>query len=353
MQNPYDVVLKPSEPHEEGEITDAQREILSDSAPEGRYYFSVVLDVKGKQLELTAGEAEINYGLNGIDFKVQTEIIGSSPRVVDATLMATNTTDKRVQIRYNGCPFWLVVYDNPERSGIPVWDEEKRPNPNPHTGAHWGCFSRYDGLELAPGETGVSRWSRKAWPEPDVMGHPLLGDKALKDGRYYFSARVEVNDTTIEVKDAGEADLSQNQKPLPNERTVDGVTYGVETEVVQRGYPYLQATLTISNNTNDARDTTLNLQCPVSISSALDPKHREPPYIYAIWKPDWSPQQKDCDPKRTAINLMPGESKRYIQEYLVRASLHEERIGHHYLVAHVYTDENVFALSAGDLDLHY
>lgn len=143
-----------------------------------------------------------------------------------------------------------------------------------------------------------------------------------------------------------------DHEPLQGERTIDGIKYKIDTELIQREYAYLQATLTVSNISDQAKSIRLPLQCPMSISSTLDRKRRESPYLSAYWQPDWYPQNQ-CALGLAVINVEPHESQLYVQEYLVRESLQEEKIGHHYLLAYVYLEGNGFWLDAGELDLHY
>lgn len=353
MQDPYEVSLRPHESHEDQESVHAQREILSDSISEGRYYFTVTFELSDQQLELAAGEAKLNYGLDGLVFTAKSEIVDLVPRRLQTTLTVTNTSDERVLIEYGGgCAFWVKMYDNPEHKGPPVWSEKDRPNPNPRTGVHWVCTDQGGAIELGSGESATPRGFTKQINEPEIMGYPFPGERTFNDGLYYFAISVDVNYTSVEVSEAGEAEMQHTKNEIPRELTLNGVNYKVETRLVQRDYAYVQAILKVSNMTSENRNVQLPVYCPVSIHSFLDERMRDNPYLENR-NPDWEPRSKCEFPGMANVNLEPHESLEFIQEYLVRESLREERLGHHYFVANVWQGENFFPLRAGDLELHY
>lgn len=105
---------------------------------------------------------------------VTVENVGSRPAVVELA---------------NGCPVFLRVYRDRERTGRPAWDQ-----------AHQVfCTMAIQIVEIGPGE------SREFRTRSDAA--QILGD-SLPNGRYYLSAMVNKVGGGIELE-AGEADLGR------------------------------------------------------------------------------------------------------------------------------------------------
>ena len=166
---------------------------------------------------LPVGDAEPSIGVEGLTYRVETSVVDIAPSKLQVIVTVTNTSDKVVRIEYGACSVWLLAYNTPDRSGVPAWDEQQRPNPDPKTGAYWACPAYLAIAELEPGESFTPEEFHREVPIPDIMGD------SLPDGRYYFSARVELNDTATDLV-AGDAQFAKDKVPVPALRIVEGLS---------------------------------------------------------------------------------------------------------------------------------
>ncbi|MDP2952062.1 MAG: hypothetical protein Q8O76_01935 [Chloroflexota bacterium] len=341
MQDPYAVALRPGESYEVGDAIDAGL-VLNDSVPPGRYYFAIIIKLSGGPLELAAGEGELSYDVDGLAFRAETSLVDVAPRKLQTVVMVTNTSDKRVHIQFGACSVWLRAYTSPDRSGVPAWDARKRPNPDPVTGAYWVCPSYLSGEELGPGESATPKEFRKLIEEPDIMGD------ALPDGRYYFSATIEVNNTSVDIP-AGELELSRTQAPLPSVRTVDGIRYEARTELMQGSPPKVQTTLRVTNVSRSPIGAKVPRDCPIILYAYQDEARRDA--AFRSGEPDWRPQER-CYLVMDRFMLSPGESREFETQVSASEALGESLLpGRYYFVAAVYNDGSTIVLSAGEADL--
>jgi hypothetical protein len=140
--------------------------------------------------------------IGGLTYQAETRIQESdeSP-ALNVSVTVTNVNDQRVHIEYGACTLSLRVYDSPDRSGPQL----------AQGGQAGGCPLYLMGRDLEPGESLSPGEFQIAVPVRDILGD------VLSEGRYYFTAVVQVNDRSVEVP-AGEADLSHDQgKPSPEE----------------------------------------------------------------------------------------------------------------------------------------
>ena len=175
-------------------------EILDDSNPEGHYYFSVLFRRRDHSLELPAGDAQLTYGLGALRYRGDVRLVDDG-RMLDVEVVAANIGRRPVHVEYGACAMRLRVYRSPSRSGEPVWDSGRRPNPDPRTGVTIACPLYSVATTLAPGDSLTPREFAESIPVSTVLGD------SLPSGRYYFSASVRINHHFARDVNAGEAEL--------------------------------------------------------------------------------------------------------------------------------------------------
>jgi hypothetical protein len=179
-------------------------EILADSLPDGRYYFSASLRINhvhtpefpagSLQLSLRRPPLPASRTAHAVVYRAATEPDAADPPGIRTTVIATLTHAGGSRLRYSfQCPVTVYAYrsrarrDAAPRSGEPDWKPSQR------------C-----GRELQ--EMWLQRGDSRAF-EVRTSAHEILGDR-LPPGRYYFVAAVREERRTVYLS-AGEADLTR------------------------------------------------------------------------------------------------------------------------------------------------
>jgi hypothetical protein len=187
-------------------------EILGDSLPNERYYFSASLRLNfARTPEFTAGRADIRVArqplpasrmADAVTYRAETSVLeaAGSPAIrtlVTATLRddgrAIGRTSAALHRFSRDCPIVLYAYrdrarrDTTPRSGAADWTSAR------------GCGGELQEMVLRGGEPRTF--------EVRASTREILGDR-LPPGRYYFAAAVRHERRTIHLA-AGEADLAR------------------------------------------------------------------------------------------------------------------------------------------------
>ncbi len=190
MQDPYTVTLAPGQSREIQDSFDAQV-VLGDSLPPGHYFFTISFQRSAGAIELPAGDASLDFGVEGLSYHAETQLTDTAPRQLRTEVTVTNTSNRRVRIEYGHCALSIRAYRTPERSGKPAWDERRLGRP---------CPLYLAGNTLRPGESISPSQFRSSIPVPEILGD------SLPEGRYYFSANLELNGQMAAIP-AGEGEL--------------------------------------------------------------------------------------------------------------------------------------------------
>ena len=132
-------------------------------------------------------------------FQAEVRTEGTQPSQVVSTVTATNPGEETISFEYGDCSVTLRAYRTPQRQGEPAWRYERssdRDAPGTEDGVAISrvCFDYLGLAEVAPGEVFS--------PGPFQLRVPLsrfFGD-SLPDGRYYFTAELELLDRAKPVE---------------------------------------------------------------------------------------------------------------------------------------------------------
>lgn len=230
--------------------------------------------------------------VDGLSYRAIAQVLGQSPRRLESVVTVTNAADHSMRLEY-GDPARssrLRAYRSPSRSGDPAWDSFR-----------WRGFGDAMAREtvLAPG--GTHRWALT------VPLHEFLGD-SLPDGHYYFTAAAFFNGSTTGELDAGSALIREEPDPLPQSRSVAGVSVSAETMRSPTSQQMLRFVLTITNRRVEpvvlSRDP---MPCRVTLEGYGSARRRDMWYHPGV-KPDWN---AGCVLKIGATELAPGETRSY------------------------------------------
>jgi hypothetical protein len=172
--------------------------VLGDSLPAAKYYFTTLLRFAHDSLEFAEGSGFLSpdtlppiHGLRAVSkhlrFGLETRI-GANPDNVphwDASLIvvvptAANVGDRRVELRYGGCPVRVSLHTDSDRTEPPAWR------------LHNGCEDIEIITVVSPGEeTDLRRLSTPLLP------HRIISD-SVPPGRYYVSGEYRIGTKVAE-----------------------------------------------------------------------------------------------------------------------------------------------------------
>jgi hypothetical protein len=180
------------------------REILADSLPNGRYFFTGRLELNSlPTAEFKIGEAALTMRrpplpktrtADAVTYHARTELASTSPLMVRTRVSAALTHAGGALLRYSAdCPATLLAYrdrrrrDAAPRSGEPDWKSPRR------------CGPALQEMSLDRGE---SRTFEVRATAGDILG------SSLPTGRYYFAVAVQTDQQRVFLS-AGEANLTR------------------------------------------------------------------------------------------------------------------------------------------------
>ncbi len=272
-------------------------------------------------------------------------LVGVAPTRLQASVSLTNVTDSPIRLEYGACAVLLLGYDNPARSGAPVWDSEERHDPV--TGTPYVCPDILYVREVGTGESLPAEELQVSVPLYEIMGHSLLG-RFLPDGRYYWLARVKMNDQTIEVP-LGQLLLKMDEPPLPRQRSIDGLLYRVDTWTAATSPTAVGSILSVVNQTDVFMAASIADRCPFSLYGYREKARRDAAFVAG--EADWGPKGR-CLLKMVFLRLGAGES-RQLSITVPGAEILGDSLpeGRYYLAAVVRLGNASIWLAAGDIQL--
>ncbi len=180
------------------------KEILADSLPNGRYYFTGRLELNSRSTaEFKIGEAALTMRrpslpktrtADAVTYHARTELASASPLTVRTRVSATLTHAGGALLRYSAdCPVTLLAYrdrarrDAAPRSGEPDWKSPRR------------CGKGLQEMSLDRGE---SRTFEVRATAGEILGSSLL------PGKYYFAVAIQTDQQRVFLS-AGETNLTR------------------------------------------------------------------------------------------------------------------------------------------------
>ena len=300
---------------------------------------------QGDQETGKIGELATETLADDVRFTGAVSLVGVAPTRLLASVSLTNVTDRPIRLEYGACAVVLLGFDNPGRSGTPVWDSEERHDPV--TGSAYACNDILYVRDISPGESLPTEELQVSVPLYEIVGHPLLG-RFLPDGRYYWLARVQVNNQTIEVP-LGRLLLKMDEQPLPRQRSIDGLLYRVDTWTAATSPTAVGSTLSVVNETDALTAASIAETCPFSLYGYREKARRDGAFVAG--EPDWGPKGR-CLLEMVFLRLGAGESRQFNMTVpgaeILGDSLPE---GRYYLAAVVRLKNRSIWLAAGEIQL--
>lgn len=243
--------------------------------------------------ERLPGDATPAAAIGELAFQAAVQVTGESPRRLESVVTVKNSGGRPRRLEYGNASraSRLRAYASPARTGDPVWDSSRWHGP--------GDAMARDTV-LAPG--GARRFALT------VPVHEFLGD-SLPDGRYYFTAAAFLNDSTTGELDAGDVVVRREPDPMPQERTVAGVSFRAEVMRLPRAPQELRFVLTVSNRR--AEPVVLSpapVPCNVTLEAYRSTEGRDAWYLPGS-TPDWRAPR--CVLRLREERIGPGESRMF------------------------------------------
>ena len=197
---------------------------------------------------LAASGGRSRAQVTGLEFHASSSVEGVAPASLVTGVTITNRNAAPVDLQFGACALKLRAYRSPDKSGKPVWYSELAGLPFIKH-AQQMCILMLYHRTLAPGQSiGAPTFGSK------IPTYEILAD-SLPEGRYYFTAQLELNNQLFTF-DAGSAVISSKQQPLPRSRTIDSVQFSASVTRVRfgNGIPdSLDVTFKAHNTTNATR----------------------------------------------------------------------------------------------------
>lgn len=300
---------------------------------------------QGDQATGKIGELATEIVADDVRYTGAVSLVGVAPTRLQASVSLTNVADRPLRLEYGACAVVLLGFDNPARSGTPVWDSEERRDPV--TGIPYACDDILYVRDIGPGESLPAEELQVSVPLYEIVGHSLLG-RFLPDGRYYWLARVQVNDQTIEVP-LGQLLLKMDEQPLPRQRSIDGLLYRMDTRAAATSPTAVGSTLSVVNQTDALLAASIADRCPFSLYAYREKARRDAAFVAG--EPDWRSKER-CLLETVFLRLGPGES-RQIGISVPGAEILGNSLpaGRYYLAAVVRLRNTSIWLAAGDIQL--
>ncbi|MCU1292339.1 MAG: hypothetical protein JWP08_1189 [Bryobacterales bacterium] len=264
---------------------------------------------------LAAAASRTQAQIPGLEYHATSSVEGVAPTSLVTSVIVTNRTAAPIELQYGDRPLELRAYRSADTSGQPVWRSELSGPPFMKKG--WqGVTSLmlYERI-LAPGQSiGAPAFGAK------IPTYEILAD-SLPDGRYYFTAQLELNNQKFTF-DAGSAVISSKQQPLPTSRTVDSVQFSASVTRV-----------TFGNGTPDSLDVKFKAHNTAKVTRWLRPDgnagcigiygykteaRRDSYYRRPAYDNDWI--IRPCPFRLLELDLAAGESRTIVRRIPAPAS---------------------------------
>lgn len=350
MQDPYPLSLGPGASKQfEVEPIEAWH-VLSDSVPAGRYRITVLFRLADRTLELPAGYVEITPGFAGLAFRASARV-GSAAQlsplrlpfgsgVLRAEASVTNTTPRPIHIEYGACALRIRGYRNPERTGRPAFDSDRRA-PYEETFAY-GCPAYGAQATIQPGQTFSPGEFRNQLPVIE-----LLGD-SLPNAQYHLAASLEINGVRTPEFPAGEVRLEANRPPLPESRIVRFATHRANTRVLPGGRVRAEVMVTLTHAGGSLQRFSRDCAVTLYVYRTRERRDAAP----RSGAPDWQGPRRRCGPELQEFSMRRGESRTLAAETTVQEILGDSLPpGRYYFAVAVQGEGTRFLISAGEANL--
>lgn len=214
------------------------QEILGDSLPAGRYFFTVTLRLADGRKFIATDDAGYLTGisappiddLSAVRFHGSSVVGGLGPRMLRTRVAAINTSNRLVQMYYGSCALMVALFSVAHPSAIPAWrsaDRGPRERPNVRHFLY-ACTADLRGRVIAPSDSDVF--------ELVVPLAEILAD-TLPFGRYRVTASLALGNQNPRVAgatrrlDLGEISILAAPDSLPRSRIVNGLRYTAAAQI--------------------------------------------------------------------------------------------------------------------------
>jgi hypothetical protein len=332
MQDPFTIALSPGESREFETGMDADR-FLGDSLPPGRYYLSATVRLRDRTVEIPAGDVVMSTGLGALRYQASVGVDGSTLR---GRGVVVNAGGRPVSVEYGSCALNLRAYRTAARTGPPAWRSEER---QPYGGGgFYGCDAVGHGAVIAPGDS-LARFGVES-PVIEVLGD------SLPDGRYWFTAVIELNSAASPDIPAGDAQLSAPRRAMSAERVTRVMTFRARS-TVDGGTVQVAVTGTLSHAGGAL--VRMSAECPVVLHAYRTREERD--QAPRAGPPAWTSHPR-CGPDMLEYSLSRGEARTWgvqaSSQQILGAGLPP---GRYYFAAVVNHEGTRTFLSAGDAQL--
>ena len=332
MQDPFAIPLRAGESRQFEAGVDADR-LLGDSLPPGRYYLSATFRLRDRTIEIPAGDVVLSTGLDALRYRASVRVDGSTLR---GRGVVTNAGRSPISLEFGSCALKLRAYRTAARTGPPAWRSEGR---QPYGGGgFYGCGAVLHGAVIAPGDS-LARFGVES------LVIEVLGD-SLPDGRYYFTAVIELNSGASPEIPAGEAQLSARRRAMGTERVSGVMTFRAGTTAAGGN---VRAAVTGTLSHAGGALVRMSAECPVVLYAYRTREERD--QAPRAGPPAWTSHPR-CGPETQEYSLSRGESRTWRVQASSRQILGTGRPPGRYYFAVVVNHEGTRTfLSAGDAQL--
>jgi hypothetical protein len=289
MQDPFAIPLRAGESREFESGIDADR-LLGDSLPPGRYYLSATFRLRDRTIEIPAGDVVLSTGLDALRYRASTGVAGST---LHGRGVVINAGASPISVEYGSCALRLRAYRTAARTGPPAWRSEGR---QPYGGGgFYACDLAGRGAVIAPGDS-LARFGVES-PVIEVLGD------SLPDGRYYFTAVIELNSGASPEIPAGETQLSARRRAMGPERISGVMTFRANPEFSNGG---VQVAVTGRLSHADGALEQMSAECPVVLHAYRTREERD--RAPRAGPPAWTSHSR-CGREMQEYSLSRGESR--------------------------------------------
>ena len=253
----------------------------------------------------------------------------------------TNAGTQTIRLEFGACALQLLAYRNPDRTGTPVWNSDRRKVWN--QGFSWACPLYLAVRDLAPGATLEPGEFSLAVPLIEVLGD------SLPDGRYWFSAQIRTNLSAAARVDAGVADLALARSPLPNRRISEVLTFLSDPVTVSGSPQQVTARGRIRLDYASGALVTYPGTCALRLHAYADRARRDA--APRSGPADWI-QQPSCFAAMESIVLSRGQEKLFQTTVAARDILGNSRpAGRYFFAVEILAEDTRVFLTAGEAEL--
>lgn len=192
----YQIGLDPEQSRVFGVITSAI-DVLGDQFDPALYYILARLRIDEHVIEMDAGALRLTYGLEGLTYEVNTEVVEGSQRLLRSWLRIKNNNNHPVSAEYRDCPLQLLAYAPDDTTGVFAWRSDTQLDPD--TGQEKVCTSTLQRTIIPGNDSFLFEY---------LMPVDAILTSGLAEGTYDFRSTMRLNWRTLRFQ-AGTASISQ------------------------------------------------------------------------------------------------------------------------------------------------